>query len=151
MTLQTGKDPMVSHPLSSVYGMYVIEMNGEAQLCTADPEFLFEQLEAVRFKDADKVKVILLSSEEWARDDITDFVWEAMVEHYGKTLAPCETLEDWDECVGLDIGFCRWGFDEFHPHAERARRRAEIDAEGANTAADRGALSAPVAHDREVA
>ncbi len=125
MTLQTGEDPMVSHPLSSVYGMYVIEMNGEAQLCTADPEFLFEQLEGVSFKDADKVKVILLSSEEWARDDITAFVWEKMAGRYSKMPITCQTVEEWDECVGIDIGFIRAGFGEHEPHAERARRKAE--------------------------
>lgn len=124
MSLQTGKDPMISHPLSTVYGMYVIEVDGEARFCTADRQFLFEQLERVSFKDCGKLKVILLSSEEFARDDITAFVWEAMVEDYARGFAH-ETLDQWDEHVGIDTPFCRWGFDEFDVGAERSRRRAE--------------------------
>ena len=131
MALQSGKDPMITHPLSSVYGMYVIEFDGEAQFCTADPEILFQNLEGIEFKDCDKVRVILLSSEDWSRDDITDLVWEAMAEHYadGPGVALPETVEEWDEIYGYDIGFIRWGIEnEFDATAERARRQAAFEA-----------------------
>jgi len=131
MTLQAGKDPMVTHPLSDVYGMYVIEFDGEAQFCTADPEVLFQNLEGVKFKDAHKVRVILLSSEDWSRDDITDLVWEAMAEHYadGPGVALPATVEEWDEIYGYDIGFIRWGIEnEFDATAERARCQAAFEA-----------------------
>lgn len=126
MTLQTANDAMISHPLSGVYGSYVIEIDGEAQMVTAIPEFLFESLEGIAFKDCDKVRVILLSSEDFARDDITAFVWEAMAEHYAGSSIP-ETLEEWDECIGIKTDFIRWGYDELNPNRERARRKADAD------------------------
>jgi hypothetical protein len=125
MTLQTGKDAMVTHPLSTVYGSYVIEFDGAAQFVTADPSVLFEQLEIVEFTDAYMVKVILLSSENWIRDDITFFVWEAMAEHYAGTTNIPSDWDEWTETIGhADLGFIQFGYDEFNPNAERARRKA---------------------------
>lgn len=126
MTLQTGKDAMISHPLSSVYGSYVIELGGEAQFVTADPSILFEQLENVDFTDAYQVKVILLSSEYWSRDDITTFVWEAMAEHFAGTTNIPSDWDEWVETIGHpDLGFIQFGYDEFNPNQERAKRKAE--------------------------
>src|SRR5690606_31392526 len=118
--------------------LYCIEFDGEAQFVTADPKLLFESLEGVRFEDCGKLRVILLSSEDWERDDITAFVWEAMVDDYGSDY-PRDTLEEWDEFVGIKTDFIRWGFDEFNPNAERARRKAEADAKAKRFAKFRSA------------
>ena len=135
MTLMTGKDAMISHPLSSVYGSYVIEFDGEAQFVTADPSILFEQLEGIDFKDAYKVKVILLSSEDWSRDDITALVWEAMAEDYAGTTNIPHNWDEWTDTIGhADLGFIQFGYDEFNPNQERAKRKAADDARMARIA-----------------
>lgn len=145
MSLQTGKDAMISHPLSSVYGSYVITQDGAPMMVTADPALLFEMLEDLTYADAARVRIILLSSEEWAQDDITDFVWEAMAEHYaGTTLALPADWDEWVENIGHpSLGFIQFGYDEFDPNAERAKRqevRARRDARASRWLAGEAAM-----------
>lgn len=134
MTLQTGKDAMVTHSLSTVYGSYCITQDGAPMMVTADTAFLFQSLEGLSYGDAARVRVILLSSEEWAQDDITAFVWEAMAEAYAGTTLP-DDWDHWREVIGdRPNGFIQFGYDEFNPNQERAKRKAE-DAKRAARAA----------------
>lgn len=126
MKLETGIDPDISHPLSSVYGMYVIEIDGEARFCTANVQFLFEQIERIAEKDCHKARIVLLSTEEFAKDDITAFVWEAMAEDYaGMPIHLIQSVEEWDDVVAKDVAFIKFGLDEFYPEVEREKRRAD--------------------------
>lgn len=141
MTLQSAPDNMISHEMSSVYGSYVITFDGAPRFVTTHAEVLFENLQGIEFKDCGSVRILLVSSEDWSQDDITAFVWEAMRDHYGQGF-PHDTLDEWDEYVGYDMGFVRWGYDEFDPAAEGAKRNAEFDARDERLAALRRPKSA---------
>ena len=125
MSLQTATATMISHELSTVHGSYVVIFEGAPVFVTSDIKALFENLEPVAYADAHKVRVLLVSSEDWSQDDITALVWDEMVERYaGGGITPT-TCDQWDECIGSNIGFIRFGFDEFNPNQERAKRREE--------------------------
>ena len=126
MTLQSGTDAMISHPLSSVYGSYVIAQDGAPVFVSASPEVLLEQLEHLSYADAARVRVLIVSSEDWSQDDITDFVWEAMAEHYAGTTNLPSDWDQWVEIIGHpSLGFIRFGYDEFDPNCERSKRQQE--------------------------
>ncbi|WP_157970120.1 hypothetical protein [Pelagibacterium sediminicola] len=126
MAFTVDKDGHVTHELSSVYGMLVVEFDGQAQFCTNSFDDLFENLEGIPYANCGKVRIVLVSSEDWSRDDVTDFVWGEMVEHYAGDCAH-EALDDWDEHVGHKIGFCRWGYGEFDPLQESLRRMSDAE------------------------
>lgn len=129
MSLQTGTDAMITHPLSSVYGSYVITQDGAPVHVTANAEYLYQQLEGLSYADAARVRVLIVSSEDWATDDITEFVWEVMAEHYAGTTNLPRDWDEWVETIGHpSLGFIQFGYDEFNPNQERTKRKAKADA-----------------------
>lgn len=132
---------MATHALSRVYGQYVIVFDAAPVFADADIEVLFEQLENVSYKDAHKIRILLVSGEEWDSDDITALIWDAMVEHYAGTF-PHETWDEWQEHVGFKIDWIEFGFEEFDLAAEYRRRAAEAEPHPLNKA---GVVSLPIA------
>ena len=137
MTLQTATDTLITHCHSTVYGSYVVTRDRAPVFVTVDRDVLFETLEAIGFSEAGKYRVMIVSAEDFSDpDDITCFVWEAMVLKHADGQLPAD-LDDWDNRIGYDIGFVRAGFGDLDDElfTERKKRSAALAARDSRASA----------------
>lgn len=135
---------------SLTQGVFVVTHDGEFAAICDSWDILLEWLDGCTRKEVGKVKIFLSAIDDWDKDDVTFLVFHNRQGDH-------ETYESWSEAEGYEDAFMEFWFDEQtsrqydEEFTRRYRQWNEIHAEPKHEVITSIRVSAPVAHDREVA